>query len=405
VWFDVNQNGLQDPGEVGVQGVTVRLYRGNGTYLATTVTGHTGFYLFYNLEPGDYFVEFVLPDGYVFTLKNVGKDIHLDSDADPVTGRAKVTNLEDKEIDSSWDAGIYLPLAGTCLECPEYLVFQSNRAENNTDIYRSRLDGTEVVRLTDHLAPDIQPVWSFSGESIAFSSLRDGNWEIYRMGKDGGTPFNVTRLDEADDMAPSWSCDWIAFQSNRDGNWEIYKTDPDGLTQIRLTDNAADDVAPNWSPNGQWIAFQSNRDGNWELYVMDAEGNNVRRLTDHAAADRNPSWDINGSWIYFDSDREGQFDIWKINVDTGELVRLTDDPTDDTDPEATPYCEYVFFETDREGNPQVWRMLPSGAQQINVTLGDNGPMFWNDHLDHVTTILGHIPPEPGRSVRLPLLLK
>ena len=76
-----------------------------------------------------------------------------------------------------------------------------------------------------------------------------------------------------------------------------------------------------------------------------------------------------------------------------------------TDPDAAPYCEYVFFETARQGNPQVWRMAPSGAGQINVTLGDNGPLFWNDALDEVTLLLGYIRAEPGRSVRLPIILK
>ena len=40
----------------------------------------------------------------------------------------------------------------------------------------------------------------------------------------------------------------IAFSSNRDGNWEIYLMNPDGSQQKRLTQNSARDSSPVWSP-------------------------------------------------------------------------------------------------------------------------------------------------------------
>ena len=53
----------------------------------------------------------------------------------------------------------------------------------------------------------------------------------------------------------------IAFSSNRDGNWEIYLMNPDGSQQKRLTQNSARDFSPVWSPDGEQILFVSNRDG------------------------------------------------------------------------------------------------------------------------------------------------
>jgi uncharacterized repeat protein (TIGR01451 family) len=64
VWYDVNDNGQLDAGEVGVAGVVVRLYRdsnGNGvfnpgvdTYLSSTTTIAGGYYTFTNLQPSVY---------------------------------------------------------------------------------------------------------------------------------------------------------------------------------------------------------------------------------------------------------------------------------------------------------------------------------------------------------------
>ena len=53
VWDDQNEDGIQDAGEPGVQGVTVRLYDGNGNQLAQTTTNSNGEYLFDGLLAGD----------------------------------------------------------------------------------------------------------------------------------------------------------------------------------------------------------------------------------------------------------------------------------------------------------------------------------------------------------------
>ncbi len=109
VWDDLNGDGIQDAGEPGIPGVTVRLYDGNTNLLDTTLTDGLGAYAFTDLIPGDYFVEFVRPAGYQFTSANEGADDALDSDADPLTGRTQITTLISGENDPTWDAGFYRP--------------------------------------------------------------------------------------------------------------------------------------------------------------------------------------------------------------------------------------------------------------------------------------------------------
>ena len=62
VWVDVNENGQADPGEPGIDGVTVELRRvGEDTPIATTTTGDDGGYLFEGLVCGEYTVS--IPGG------------------------------------------------------------------------------------------------------------------------------------------------------------------------------------------------------------------------------------------------------------------------------------------------------------------------------------------------------
>jgi len=104
VWLDANENGLQDDDETGVEGVTVNLKDAGGTVIDTMQTDANGLYLFSGLEPGDYSVSFVLPDGYAWTAKDAGDDA-ADSDAD-ANGDAAQTTLEGGETDLTWDAGL-----------------------------------------------------------------------------------------------------------------------------------------------------------------------------------------------------------------------------------------------------------------------------------------------------------
>ena len=82
----------------------------------------------------------------------------------------------------------------------------------------------------------------------------------------------------------------IAFQSNRDGNFEIYTMDAQGGAQRRLTENAANDIAPCWSPDGTRIAFASDRDGTWDIYTMRGDGSDLKQLTKGAGSNTAPSW-------------------------------------------------------------------------------------------------------------------
>ena len=115
-------------------------------------------------------------------------------------------------------------------------------------------EGNNLRNLTRNSGGDGSPSWSSDGGSIAFSSTRDGNYEIYVMGRDGSNPRNLTDSDAYDGW-PSWSSDGrsIAFSSTRDSNYEIYVMGWDGSNPRNLTDQRAlTTVAPSWS-SGWWF--------------------------------------------------------------------------------------------------------------------------------------------------------
>ncbi len=108
VWFDNNNNGIQDATETGVGGVTVTLYNSAGTAIKTTVTGATGKYLFSDLDAATYTIGFSnLPAGYTPTTRNAaGSTAANNSDAIVATGRTGNITLAANTTDLTWDMGI-----------------------------------------------------------------------------------------------------------------------------------------------------------------------------------------------------------------------------------------------------------------------------------------------------------
>jgi hypothetical protein len=68
VWIDANSNGIQDPGESGLAGLTVNLLDSTGSVLATATTDGAGAYAFSGLQAGTYTVAVTSPLYYIPTF-------------------------------------------------------------------------------------------------------------------------------------------------------------------------------------------------------------------------------------------------------------------------------------------------------------------------------------------------
>ena len=110
-WFDLDGDGIQDGGEPGLTGVTVRLYDAASNWVASTTSGVAGAYAFANLPSGSYFLEFDAPSNHVVSAQDQGGSDALDSDIDPATGRTATFALGGGTNDASRDAGFYQPLS------------------------------------------------------------------------------------------------------------------------------------------------------------------------------------------------------------------------------------------------------------------------------------------------------
>ncbi|MDQ3547569.1 MAG: hypothetical protein M3439_02015, partial [Chloroflexota bacterium] len=173
-------------------------------------------------------------------------------------------------------------------------------------------------------------------DQIAFTSIRDGNAEIYLANADGSGLTRLTDNPDAD-FEPAWSPDGarIAFVSVRDGQQHLYVMNADGSNVQRVTDDIHGVVVPVWSPDGVWIAFSGVTDTSFmDIFIVRPDGSDLRQLTDWQGIDTAPAWSLSSQQIAYQSDAGagGMLDIFVVNIDGTGSVNLTNDVIQQREP-------------------------------------------------------------------------
>ncbi len=137
--------------------------------------------------------------------------------------------------------------------------------------------GTDEVNISNNpLVNDRHPAWSPDGTKIAFQRTPNALnpvGKIWTMNADGSGQMQIT-LGLGTDERPSYSPSGadIAFSTNRDGNFEIYRTPAVGGVVTRLTNHAASDRDPSWAPDDSSIAFASDRNAGLKIWAITPTG-------------------------------------------------------------------------------------------------------------------------------------
>jgi TolB protein len=135
----------------------------------------------------------------------------------------------------------------------------SNHTEDNGQsvVYTLPVTGGLPKRITAK-SPSYFHGWSPDNLSLIYTAERNGDFDIYKISKDGGKETQLTKskgLDDGSEYSPDGKT--IYFCSTRTGTMQVWKMDADGKNQTQLTFDEFNNWFPHVSPDGKWLVFIS----------------------------------------------------------------------------------------------------------------------------------------------------
>jgi Tol biopolymer transport system component len=230
------------------------------------------------------------------------------------------------------------------------------------DLVTIPAEGGVRRKVTDDVAVDWAPVWSPDGRYLYFASDRGGAMGLWRIavdqgsGRTGGLPEPVASgVDVAMDL-PHLSRDGrsLLFRSKLESvNPAVISFDPatERAGPVRLLQHRTGVLLPNdVSRDGRRLALYNALSRQQDLFVMHADGSGLTRLTDDAARDFWPVFTPDGKSLAFYSNQSGKYEGWSIGLDGSGRTRLTDLSSPTYGPVFSP-----------DGTRLVFSLLPMGA--------------------------------------------
>ena len=273
----------------------------------------------------------------------------------------------------------------------QWLSFQSTGEHPCDQIYLMKVDGGERRRIStgkgrttcSHYMPD--------GKTIIYASTHLGGdacpptpsfergyvwpvydtYDIFRVNVDGTGLTRLTTTPGYDAEATAAKNGRIVFTSVRDGDMEIYSMNGDASDVRRLTNLPGPDGGAFFSLDGSKIVFRGRhpspgpelddyfsllkqaiwRPTSLELFVMDRDGGNLRQVTKNGAANFAPYFTTDGKRIIFSSNLSNpkgrNFDLYLINVDGTGLEQVTFTDVFDGFPMFSPDGRKLVFASNR----------------------------------------------------------
>jgi len=213
--------------------------------------------------------------------------------------------------------------------------------KNKPDIYlQGSWPGARRDLVTSKGTTNITPTWLPDGKNMAASLTIDGDQAIYLLTEKGKIRKRLTRkwskwgIDLSPVFSPSG--DRMAFVSKRSGTPQIYVKHLKSGRIERLTFDGRYNTSPAWSPTGDQIAYAGFKEGHFDIHVIDARGGRPMQLTRNTGDNETPSWSPDGSLIVFSSNRRGSSSIYVMNAYGTDQRKLVSLPGEQTAPVWSP---------------------------------------------------------------------
>jgi serine/threonine protein kinase/Tol biopolymer transport system component len=182
------------------------------------------------------------------------------------------------------------------------------------NLWRSRVDGSERLQLTNPPLVAVLPRWSPDGKEIVFSAGQLGKpWKMFLVSAEGGAVQELLSENRGE-MDPSWSPDGkqiafgrMAYDVDKDINLLDLQT-----RHLSVLPGSQNTFSPRWSPDGRFLAAISG--DSQKLLLFDFKTQKWTNWLSEPNAVGFPAWSRDGKYLYFDSTFSNNLSYRRLKV-------------------------------------------------------------------------------------------
>ena len=247
------------------------------------------------------------------------------------------------------------------------------------DIWTVSSTGGQIERITSTQRFKKQLRWSGDGKWLAFVAYQDdGSSDLRAVNVAEESVLNLTDT-AAEESDPTWSPDSrkVAFTERTGAKTRVMSVDiPSGATH-KLTDAPASDLQ--WSPDGKSLVFVANllevrdeRRENEDIFIMPAEGGEPRLLTPGTPRfrDTSPSWAPDSRRLVYTSEEAGFSNIYILDTQGGARQTLFSGSVDTLSPEWSPDGTMVAYVRAEKSIFHVFGITISDGHTVRLSDAD-----------------------------------
>lgn len=214
------------------------------------------------------------------------------------------------------------------------------------DLFTVPVEGGKANQITTNPEFDCSPVWSQNGDKIAFSSCRNGNFDVYVMSSEGGSPKRIT-TNSAKETPLAFSADGqeVFFKAHyikdsefsqfpNSGFTELYAVSVNGGRPRRVSSVAMSTLS--FDNSGGKLLYEdiTGYENFWRkhhkssvahnIWLYDIEADRYAQVVDYKYETRNPIFcPVDNNYMYYLSEKDGTMNVYKRNIAEGTEEQIT----------------------------------------------------------------------------------
>jgi Tol biopolymer transport system component len=260
---------------------------------------------------------------------------------------------------------------------------------SNSSFGQSSKLGKVIKQLTSGIGPDLAPAWGPDGNRIAFHSRRNGNFDIWFIQPDGGSPTQLT-TSSLDEAHPSWSLDgkriaYIRHSEGADrGMGDLFFINTDGSNNTRITNDNTMKFDVTWTPDGNHLVYSemTGTPANPQVAIWQVNIRTKKRQKLISDVAGGVSVNQAGTLLALDSPDMGaarrqvfvrRLYIWDMAKKT--LTPLKTDFIRSWFPAWSPDGTWLAFYAGKKGEDGIWLIKPDGSQKTLLIRSGKGDRF------------------------------